>query len=160
MRVLDRKGGLIQQGRRNPGSARWSDAKNLRYVIEVRIPGMQNQPVLKHEGCDPEVMGGNGSSLRPELAKGGRVVVRGCVVREENVDATLHQEASKHALVVPGVTAEGEPGAKLSHHDEWKVDTVRVGDDLNGLRHALAEVDVPIRIQRDVHFHIAGSTRS
>jgi hypothetical protein len=129
-------------------------------MIEVGISGVENQPVLKRQGCDPEVMRRNGSSLHPELAKSGGVVVGGSVVREEDVDAALHQEATEDALVVPGMTAEGEPCAKLRHDHKGEIHTVGVSDDLNGLRHALAQIDVPVCVQSDVHFHIAGSTRS
>ena len=129
-------------------------------MIEVGISGVQNQRVLKRQGGDPEVMCGNRSSLHPELAKRGGVVVGRSVVRGQDVDAALHQEATEDALVVPGMTPEREPCAKLRHDHTGEVHTVGVGDDLTGLRHALAEIDVPVCVQSDVHFHIAGSTRS
>ncbi len=61
-------------------------------MVEVPIAVVQDEIVLEHERCDPQVVRGDGRALAPELAKGPRVVVRGLVVGVEDLDAVLLQE--------------------------------------------------------------------
>ena len=54
----------------------------------------------------------------------------------------------------------GESGAKLGEHDERQRDALGLFEKGDGFGDALAEIDVPIGVEGDVHFQRSSSIRS
>ena len=77
-----------------------SDARKLRQVIEVRVPGIEDGAVLEHERRNPHVIRRDRGPLLSELAVHCRVVVRCLLVGKKYGDTSAKEKASEAALVL------------------------------------------------------------
>jgi hypothetical protein len=74
--------GALENGFGRPGKRVASDPDDLRKVVEVPVPRVQDEIVLKNQSRQPNVVRGNGRSLFSELQKHSGVVMRRLVICE------------------------------------------------------------------------------
>ena len=74
-----------------------SGAEELGKGVEVGVAGVEGEAVLEGEGGNPDVVGGDGRALAPELDEEARVGLGGGVVGVEDADARGEQEAGREA---------------------------------------------------------------
>ena len=86
-----------------------SDSDDLRKVIEMPVPRVQHEIVLKNQCRQPDVVGGNRRSLFPELQKHGGIAMRRLLIGEEDFHAVLQEEASQRSLILRLASPAGEP---------------------------------------------------
>src|SRR5205807_8270926 len=77
-----------------------SDSDDLRKVIEMPVPRVQQEIVLKNQCRQPDVVGGNRGSLFPELQKHDGTVMRRLVIGEEDFHIVLQEEASQRSFIL------------------------------------------------------------
>jgi hypothetical protein len=97
-------------------------------MVEVRIPCVEREVMLEHEGGDPHVVHWNRRALPAELPVGRGVVMRGGFVREQRMHAGTTQEPGERPLVLGAAASEAESSAKLGEDDEWNEDLGRMLD--------------------------------
>ena len=82
------------------------------------------------------------------------------IVGKKSAHAALQKEPAKDLLVLGLASSECKAGSKLSEDDKRQHNCVGRFQKLDRFGHAPAEVDVPIRIERDSHRQTSLSTRS
>jgi hypothetical protein len=123
----------------------------LRQVIEVLVSGVQRKIVLEDQRGQPQVIRGNGRALFSQLAVQQRIVMRCLIIREQHHDAVLHEKATKDPLVFDLSTSVSKTGSKFREHHEREYHDIGALQEVDRLSHALAEVDVPIRVEGNSH---------
>ena len=118
------------------------------------VAGTQNERMLQDEGCDPHIVGRDGSALLAQLAVDGAVMVRGLL---EHTDARLQQKTAQDSLVARSLTAHCKSGAQFSQHDEGQPDFIGEFDRFDNRHIAPAKVGIAVRVERQLHRHISSS---
>ncbi len=118
--------------------------------------------MLQDEGCDPHIVGRDGSALLPQLPVNSAVMMRGLFIGIEHTDARLQQKAAQDSLVARSRAAHnkpahGEAGAQFSQHDEGQPDFIGEFDRFDNRHVAPAKVGIAVRIERQPHRHISSS---
>jgi hypothetical protein len=116
-------------------------------VIKVAVAGAEQEVVLEDEGGDPQVVGGNGRSLAPELAEDRGVVMGRLFVGENDANAGLHQETPQRAFVLGAAFAEREASAQLRQYDEREEDGVGSLDESHYVDDSAAEIGVAVGVE-------------
>ena|ERR1700722_5752261 len=129
----------------------------LRKGVEMCVPGAQNKRVLQHEGCDPHVIGRDGSALLSELAVDRGIVMGGLFVGIENTNAGLEQKSAQDSFITRSLAAYSKSGAQFSEHDEGQPDFMGTLYRLNNRSIAAAKIGVAVCIERQLHRHISSS---
>ena len=71
----------------------------MRQIVEVTVAGEKSEIVLQDKRRDPHVVGGNGRTLRPQLAVDECVLLGGLIVCVEDSNTGLQKELAQNALV-------------------------------------------------------------
>src|SRR3954451_11459838 len=121
-------------------------------MIEVTVARTQNQIVLENQRCDPHVIRGNRRSLFSQLPKQCCVMVSRLIVRKENIDTVLHQEASQYSLVVSLLSSIRETSSELGQNDERQDHCLGFFKNIGGFGIASTKVNVSVRVDGDSHF--------
>jgi hypothetical protein len=86
----------------------------LRKTIEVPVARVKYKIVLQSQSCNPQVVSWHRSSLFPELAIKGAIVMRRLVVGKQNPNAIPQQKISQHPLVLWLMLPMRKPSPKLA----------------------------------------------
>src|SRR3954471_8544093 len=129
-------------------------------MIEVTVARTQNQIVLENQRCDPHVIRRNRRSLFSQLPKQCSVMMSRLIVRKENFDTVLHQEASQYSLVVSLLSSVRETSSELGQNNERQDHCLGFFKKICRFCIAPTKIDVSVRVDRDSHFQTSSSMRS
>lgn len=107
-------------------------------MIEMAVPRVQREVVLKDERSEPHVVRRNRCSLFPELPEHSCVMVSRLVIREQDAHTVLQEKPPQGSFVLGLSTAESKARAQLAEHDEWKNDRFGTLQEFDRLDDSLA----------------------
>lgn len=142
-----------------PEIPRSEDTRQLRQTVEVAIARVKEQVVLKHQGRNPHVIRRDWSSLSPQLGVDAGIMMRGLLIREQQMDARPSQKARQYGFVLARKSAALKSSSEFSHGDKRQVESARRGELFYRFGHACAKITIPVRVNGNSHFHSSGSTR-
>jgi hypothetical protein len=128
--------------------------------LEVGVAGKQDEIVLNGQGRDPNVVCRDGGALLPELEEEAGEVMGGLLVGPQDPHPRPIQENCQGPLVRPAGCPREKTRPQLGKRHESHADELRGPHAFHGFWSALAEIPVPVGIEKDSHFHSSSSTWS
>ncbi len=135
-------------------------SRDLRHVVEVLVTSEKDKLVLKGEGGNPDIVGRNRRSLRPQLTKELSVVMGRIEVRQSDTNPTSMEKSMKRLLVCPGTRTYCKTRSEFGDHDQREMYLICPTEHIDRNRIAFAEIAVSVRVDQNPHFHKSGSIRS
>ena len=127
-------------------------------MIEVPVPGMKREIVLQNKRREPDIVGWNRRALLSQLPENRRVVMRRLVIGKKHSNAVFQKEPSESSLVLHLPTPERKARPKFGDHDKRQEDSLGLLQQRHRLRDAIAQINVPIRVERNPHRQRSAST--
>src|SRR5262249_6217857 len=102
------------------------DARNLRQMLKVTIAREEDQLMLHHQRCDPNIVGRNGRSLPPELHKQPPVLVIGAFIGIQHLHSRSVQKPDQVALILCASRPTQKSRPQFTQHDRRQGNLLRM----------------------------------
>jgi len=121
------------------------------------VAGEQDERMLEDERGNPHIVGGDRSTLLPQLAVHSAIVMRGLFVGIKNSDAGFQEETAQSGLVARSLRADGKSRSQFSHDDERKPDFLGEFNQFDNRTIATTKIGIAVGIEGQSHDHISSS---
>ena len=98
------------------------------------VAGAELKVMLQDDGCYPDIIGGNGSALPPQLGEESGKMVRGLVVRVQQFDTCGIDKFQQQSLVFSAARPQQKTRTQFTRNHPWQINYFRGTHNVRYLR--------------------------